>query len=64
MRIPLEQRRLLPLKDAAAYTGMSRSTLYAQEKLGRLKFTKILGSTRVELAELDRWINETAQVSN
>ena len=64
MPIPLEQRRLLSLRDAASYTGMSRSTLYAQEKLGRLKFTKILSSTRVERAELDRWINETAEASS
>lgn len=63
MQTTAETRRLLSLKDASIYSGMSRSTLYAQEKLGRLKFTKMLGSTRIEITELDRWINDTAQLS-
>jgi predicted DNA-binding transcriptional regulator AlpA len=61
MQKQFQKRRLLSLKDASTYSGMSRSTLYAQEKIGRLQFTRILGSTRIEVSELDRWIDDASR---
>lgn len=53
-------RRLLRVNDAVAYTAMSRATLYAEIKAGRLSPTKLGHATRFEVSELDRWINETS----
>ncbi len=49
--------RLLSIRDSATYAATSRSTLYAEEKAGRIKFEKIGSSTRIEITELDRWID-------
>jgi len=56
-------RRLLRVNDAVAYTAMSRATLYSEIKAGRLTPTKMGHSTRFEVSELDRWINETSAVA-
>lgn len=53
--------RLLSVNDAATYSGMSRATLYSEWKKGNLKFVKMFGATRVELTELNRWIDSTAK---
>jgi excisionase family DNA binding protein len=50
--------RLLSICDSATYAATSRSTLYVEEKAGRIKFLKMGSSTRIEVSELDRWINE------
>lgn len=49
--------RLLNIRDSASYAATSRSTLYAEEKAGRIKFVKLGTATRIEVAELDRWID-------
>ncbi|WP_144055522.1 helix-turn-helix transcriptional regulator [Octadecabacter antarcticus] len=50
--------RLLSIADSATYAATSRSTLYAEEKAGRIQFVKIGTSTRVEVVELNRWIDQ------
>ena len=59
-QIEKRPRRLLRVNDAVAYTAMSRATLYAEIKAGRLHPTKMGHATRFEVTELDRWINETS----
>jgi len=49
--------RLLSILDAAAYASTSRSTLYAEEKAGRIKFVKLGTATRIEVVEINRWID-------
>ncbi|MBM2294277.1 helix-turn-helix domain-containing protein [Sulfitobacter pseudonitzschiae] len=49
--------RLLSIPDSVNYAATSRSTLYAEEKSGRIKFVKMGSSTRIEVSELDRWID-------
>ncbi len=55
--------RLLNIRDSANYAATSRSTLYAEEKAGRIKFLKMGASTRIEVCELDRWINEKSKAA-
>lgn len=59
-QIPLNERRLLTVRQGGEYAGVFRTKLYGEAKAGRLKFVKIGGSTRIERSELDRWIDETA----
>lgn len=54
---PLSERRLLTVKQAAEYAGMSRSTLYDEAKAGRLQMVKLGAATRIERAAIDAWIN-------
>lgn len=61
MKITLDQPRLLRINDAATYCGMSRAKLYSEWKKGNLKFVKMFGATRIELSELNRWIDSTAK---
>ncbi|MEW2918040.1 helix-turn-helix domain-containing protein [Ruegeria sp. ANG10] len=53
--------RATDITGAVNYVGMSRATLYAEMKAGRLNHVKIGGATRFEYDELDRWFNEVAQ---
>ena len=55
--------RLMNLCDAVAYSATSRAKLYLENKAGRLNFIKLDGATRIEVAELDRWINAKAESS-
>ena len=52
-----EPKRLYKILEAASYTGFSKATLYLEAKAGNLKLIKIGGATRIEKAELDRWID-------
>lgn len=55
--------RLLSIPDGAIYSATSRSTLYAAQAAGELKFVKVNNSTRVEVDELDRWIDQKTQAA-
>lgn len=55
--------RLLNVRDSATYAATSRSTLYLEEKAGRIRFLKMGAATRIEVSELDRWINEKSKVT-
>jgi len=59
MNVTTEKPRLMRINDAADYCGMSRATLYSEWKKGNLKFVKMFGATRIEFAELNRWITDT-----
>ena len=49
-------RRLLNIKEVAAYTGLSVHTLYAMVSQRRIPFVKMGRLTKFDLQELDRWI--------
>ncbi len=49
--------RLFNIPQASRYSGESRSTLYKEMKAGNLKFVKMGGSTRIEIDELNRYID-------
>ena len=49
--------RLFSIAQAATYSGDSRATLYKEHKLGNIQFVKMGASTRIEIDELNRYIN-------
>ena len=49
-------RRLIDIKEVAAYTGLSVHTLYAMVSQRRIPFVKMGRLTKFDLQELDRWI--------
>jgi len=55
--------RLINIHQAVAYSGESRATLYKEWKMGNLKFVKMGGSTRIEIDELDRYIDAKIAVA-
>lgn len=50
-------KRFFTIKEATDYSALSRSTLYAAEAKGKLIFTKFGGATRIELADLDAYLD-------
>ena len=51
------------VKDAAAFTGIDRQTLYRERDAGRIAFIVPKGSergARISVAEIDRWMEENA----
>ena len=58
-----DRPRLVDVGGAQKYAATSRSVLYQEMKDGNLKFIKLGSSRRIELDELDRWIDEKASVS-
>ncbi|MBV1866173.1 MAG: helix-turn-helix domain-containing protein [Rhodobacteraceae bacterium] len=50
-------RRLLRINEAASYAAVSRATLYNEIKAGRLTKLKIGKSSRIEISEINRWID-------
>jgi excisionase family DNA binding protein len=53
---PLE-RRLLDIREVAAYTGLATKTLYTMVSQRRIPFVKLGRLTKFDREELDRWIN-------
>ncbi len=51
-------RRLISIKEAAAYTGLSVHTLYTMVSQRRIPFVKVGRSLRFDLALLDEWIKQ------
>lgn len=60
VKTEIETRRLLRINEAAIYAAISRATIYSEIKQGRLKLIKLGHASRIEVTELDRWIDETA----
>jgi len=58
-----ETRRLLRINEAAIYAAISRATLYSEKSKGNIQFIKLGTATRIEVSELDRWIDETSKKS-
>ena len=53
--------RMVSIPGAVAYSGDGRSTLYAAAKAGEIEFVKMGRATRVEISELDRYIDAKAK---
>ncbi len=49
-------RRLINVREAAEYTGLSPYTLYTMVSQRRIPFVKVGGALRFDLALLDEWI--------
>ena len=56
-------KRLISQTEAAKYVGISATSLWRAAKRGDLQFVKIGGRTLVDIADLDRWINESKQAA-
>lgn len=52
------QARMYTIREASAYTRISRAFLYKLMQEGKLKFKKAGRRTLIEVAELDRYLNE------
>ncbi len=51
-------RRLINVREAAEYTGLSPYTLYTMVSQRRIPFVKVGGALRFDLALLDEWIKQ------
>jgi len=55
------EKRLLTVKEACEYLGISKTTLYKLIKEGKLKPVKLGKITRFEKEDIDRLIKESKQ---
>lgn len=51
-------RRLLNIKEAAAYTGLSVHTLYTMVSHRRVPFVKVGRLVKFDVELLDKWIKQ------
>jgi excisionase family DNA binding protein len=51
------ERRLLTVSDVAEATGLSSNAVYRAIAAGELRASKLRGRLRVQLADLDAWID-------
>ncbi|MDK2742555.1 MAG: helix-turn-helix domain-containing protein [Nitrospira sp. BO4] len=51
-------RRLLTIREAAQYTGLSVHTLYTMTSQRRIPHVKVGRLTKFDLATLDKWIKQ------
>lgn len=51
------ERRLISVKEAAAYLGMSESNIYRMLKRGDIKAIKLGSSWYFEYSKIDAWID-------
>jgi len=49
-------RRLLSIREASEYTGVSHKTLYRMVSQRRIPFTKMGRRTMFDICKLDEWI--------
>lgn len=49
-------RRLLDIKEVAAYTGLSVHTLYTMVSQRRIPYVKMGRLTKFDQEEIDKWI--------
>lgn len=56
-------KRFFKINEAAEYSALSRSTLYAAHKAGLINFTKFGDATRIEKADLDAYLDAHGQKS-
>jgi len=50
--------RLISIKDAASYTGLSPHTIYTMVSQRRIPFVKMGRLVKFDLALLDKWITQ------
>ena len=51
------ERRLISIKEAAAYLGISESNLYRMLKQGKISAIKIGSGWYFEYSKIDQWID-------
>ena len=51
------ERRLLTVSEVAELTGLSSNAVYRAIAAGELRASKLRGRLRVQLADLDAWID-------
>ncbi len=51
-------RRLIPIDQAAEYTGLSKHTLYTMVSQRRIPYVKMGRLTKFDVALLDAWIKQ------
>lgn len=52
-------RRLIPIQQAAEYTGLSRHTLYAMVSQRRVPYVKVGRLVKFDVELLDKWIDKS-----
>lgn len=52
------QKRLISVKEAAAYTGLSVHTLYTMVSQRRIPYVKVGRLTKFDIGLLDAWIKQ------
>jgi excisionase family DNA binding protein len=56
-RVTARAGRLLTVSDVAGVTGLSPNAIYRAISDGQLRASKLRGRLRIELADLDAWID-------
>jgi excisionase family DNA binding protein len=51
-------RRLIPIQEAALYTGLSIHTLYAMVSQRRVPFVRVGRLVKFDVELLDKWIKQ------
>lgn len=59
----LPDRRLLTVSDVAETTGLSPNAVYRAVADGELRASKLRGRLRIQLADLDAWIDSNLVTS-
>ena len=57
MRLSVLERGLLTVAQVAEATGFSRNAVYRAIAAGELRASKLRGRLRVQLVDIDRWID-------
>lgn len=60
MSTHMNRKHLFRINEAADYAAVSRATLYNEIKAKRLSLVKLGHASRIEVSEMDRWIDERA----
>ncbi len=58
--VALEDLRLLSVKELTALIGISRSKIYVEMAAGKLKATRLGGSTRFKLSDIVAYIDRAS----
>lgn len=61
--MPLYERRLLTVGEVADATGLSPNAVYRAVAVGELRASKLRGRLRIQLADLDAWIDSNLVTS-
>ena len=56
--VSLIERRLLTIKEAALYTGLSVHTLYTMVSQKRIPYVKVGRLVKFDREQLDKWIKQ------
>jgi len=61
--LTLPERRLFTVNQVADATGLSPNTVYRAVAAGELRASKLRGRLRIQLADLDAWIDSNLVTS-